>query len=979
MIPLSGFQEPPIGPSRSRRLIPFILGVGLLSGCWLDGDGLTGLETVAEQSSPERVGVALRCEVDLRASVLECASPEAELPAGASGLIVGGQDEYVTLRSSNLYFHPALRLFQADVTVQNLLHQALGTADGMTESGEGVRVFYHKLPWATVGAGVVEVLGHDGVSIFAGTEQPYYQYELIEPGEESAVRTWYWSVPMGVDAFEFSVFVAAEVPYPDGWVDVDTDYLLVSTDEFDHRITAIARGPLDGQGRVVWQNSDPSVVTVDEDGKVTPLRPGTAVLTVSAESDPAMTPASVRIVVVDGSRQTDAIGIAEGSWIAAAPGSGLDAAIGAAHEVTIETWFRAGKEEGPDRVSGPILSRVGSQSGAGTGTAGFTVQLHRERIQLTHYAGNSSPSGQLYSPANSSRPGAWHHLTLVTGGEEDRIYLDGELVATQPNSLAGVLEDGNFRLGCADVGGTGSCDEFFEGELDDVRVWGKALDSQTIQEWYARPLTSSHPDFESLLVYWSMDEGDVGQIADLSGKDRPGEFHGGAPIWGPREGTITVSPTLHYFRSPGETVQLDARLLGVSGEISYSSNAPAIATVDADGLVTAGGTFGRTEIVLSAPDAPSTMVTIHNGPTFVDASATGANHGGDWANAFTDLQDALALDRPAHEIWVAAGTYYPGSDQGDPFYLKNGVEIYGGFAGHETSREERQWWANETILSGDLGVPGDFSDNSFVVVYAMMVDSTAVLDGFTVTGAANGGIWAYEGHATFRNLIVRGNRGAAGAGIAIEESSPTVVNSVFAGNVAEYSGGAVEVGWGSRPVFINVTFHGNHSNQAGGAISVLGSSPGDPRNASIELLNTIVWGNTADLSHLGEQIYDVDGTLVLEFVVLQGDCPAGASCTMVIDADPLFVDPLGPDGMAGTADDDLRLQPGSPAIDIGHTLLLPAGSEVRDLGGQNRVVGPRVDAGAFEFQGVGGFGSTGWRESRPLTSTTFNAVRRHHP
>jgi hypothetical protein len=51
--------------------------------------------------------------------------------------------------------------------------------------------------------------------------------------------------------------------------------------------------------------------------------------------------------------------------------------------------------------------------------------------------------------------------------------------------------------------------------------------------------------------------------------------------------------------------------------------------------------------------------------------------------------------------------------------------------------------------------------------------------------------------------------------------------------------------------------------------------------------------------------------------------PPGAGVGNII-ADPRFVNPLGPDGIAGTEDDDLRLLADSPCIDAGNTVALPA-------------------------------------------------------
>jgi hypothetical protein len=166
---------------------------------------------------------------------------------------------------------------------------------------------------------------------------------------------------------------------------------------------------------------------------------------------------------------------------------------------------------------------------------------------------------------------------------------------------------------------------------------------------------------------------------------------------------------------------------------------------------------------------------------YVKEGASG--NGTNWANAYGTLQAAMNVAISDDEIWVATGTYYPTSDyalgigdRGKHFRMKNGVAIYGGFAGTETELAQRDVENNETILSGDIGTAGQDWDNCYHVFYhpdGMNLDSSAVLDGFTIT--AGNADWSFPHDS--------------GGGILNYNSSPTVRGCTFSDNSADYGGG----------------------------------------------------------------------------------------------------------------------------------------------------------------------------------------------
>lgn len=200
---------------------------------------------------------------------------------------------------------------------------------------------------------------------------------------------------------------------------------------------------------------------------------------------------------------------------------------------------------------------------------------------------------------------------------------------------------------------------------------------------------------------------------------------------------------------------------------------------------------------------------LFGGTFFVDDDAGGADDGSSWTDAFDDLQEALAAVHPGDEIWVAEGVYTPSAvgDRRASFELPDSVEIYGGFSGSEIDRTQRDWQANQTILSGDIGVLGDPSDNTNHIVIAEYVGSGAVLDGFVVADAWN----SSPGHES-------------GAGIHCYSASPVFRNLVVTRNAASYGGGGMWIWGDSTPTLIAVTFTQNSAAIWGGGLCIQGTA-----------------------------------------------------------------------------------------------------------------------------------------------------------
>src|SRR5256884_9012150 len=190
-------------------------------------------------------------QADVRARILACGAPSLSASSGITGdLVLGGQGAYVALRSTNVSYNGGTTTFQADVTVENLTAQPLGTPDGGTVTG--VRVFFSSGPTVTSGTGTVTVANRDGTGTFTQAGQPFFLYnEILATAQVSAARTWRWTVPTTVTRFAFQVLVDAASPQ-------------------EHTVLRWLYDPIgDGAGiAAVWSASATSVFAVGDGGKI---------------------------------------------------------------------------------------------------------------------------------------------------------------------------------------------------------------------------------------------------------------------------------------------------------------------------------------------------------------------------------------------------------------------------------------------------------------------------------------------------------------------------------------------------------------------------------------------------------------------------------------------------------------------------------------------------------------------------------------
>lgn len=310
---------------------------------------------------------------------------------------------------------------------------------------------------------------------------------------------------------------------------------------------------------------------------------------------------------------------------------------------------------------------------------------------------------------------------------------------------------------------------------------------------------------------------------------------------------------------------------------------------------------------------------------YVKPTATGTGDGSSWDNASGDLQkmiDELAdnnVSQQAGEVWVAAGTYKPqsqlisGMNYSASFRMRDGISVYGGFAGTESSKLERvkksamPWdFQNPTVLeaayyesklawTNSKWTVG--SDSRHVVWFAPMSgesDFTRIttLDGVTVQGGyAQGntglddfltdrgaGVYMDGANAYLSNCIVRENY-ATGNGGGVYLKNGRVQTSLIYNNNADADGGAVYV---ENRGLVHRSMLTNNSALNGAGVYLYNgaeASSDDPDHPEYLILSTCVVSNNTVRGN--GAVYCDKGGVLMQNTITNNECVTATDATDV--------------------------------------------------------------------------------------------------
>lgn len=182
-------------------------------------------------------------------------------------------------------------------------------------------------------------------------------------------------------------------------------------------------------------------------------------------------------------------------------------------EITISFWVN-GNGEQPQSDS--VFDAVDAD-----GNRVLNVHLPWDNQRIYWDAGDETGYDRIdvAATATNEYKNTWNHWAFTKNATTGvmNMYLNGELFHTGTGLNRPIGDIHDFPLGR----GQGNSDRFYDGKLDDFRVWSTELDAATIAAWMHKYVDVSHPNYADLKVNYLFDNStpDYKTLESVSGNN----------------------------------------------------------------------------------------------------------------------------------------------------------------------------------------------------------------------------------------------------------------------------------------------------------------------------------------------------------------------------------------------------------------------------------------------------------------------------
>lgn len=211
------------------------------------------------------------------------------------------------------------------------------------------------------------------------------------------------------------------------------------------------------------------------------------------------------------------------------------------------------------------------------GTLGYELSIADQGKLQVNASGSITTSNAGTVPVDQ-----WTHVAFTHEEGNVNLYINGQPVASRNGAPVTPL-NGSIFIGRSQLGGN-----YFQGSLDEIRVWDRALTLEEIRSGMTKKLKEDHPNYANhLKAYYRFDEGEGTAVADIITL---------------RQGTVT-----------GASWQISGASLGDESIFSYNSSTLDLSHPSGDSFTVESPSGGMEGLHLYRVDQAPNVVDLPNG------------------------------------------------------------------------------------------------------------------------------------------------------------------------------------------------------------------------------------------------------------------------------------------------------------------------------------------------------------------------------
>jgi len=205
--------------------------------------------------------------------------------------------------------------------------------------------------------------------------------------------------------------------------------------------------------------------------------------------------------------------------------------------VTVEAWVMVNAFSSTKSGGNPNIQYIIFKKNSRTFQfEGYTIALNDQFHQFLGGVASADGTQSFVSSSSTVNLGQWYHVAFVADNTQIALYVNGELAGTNSTGFSLDYAATPLCFGRTNAS-SGSWEGFFNGQIDEVRIWNTTLTQTTIRQWMHREVSGSHPNYGNLVGYWRLNEGSGQTVYDATANDNDGTLGSSAgsgsddPTW----------------------------------------------------------------------------------------------------------------------------------------------------------------------------------------------------------------------------------------------------------------------------------------------------------------------------------------------------------------------------------------------------------------------------------------------------------------